>query len=276
MRKFQVSPIDWTGMDRSEWPDEYRTARHVPPPAVDIYRLDPATGEPHWDATEFGSTHEEALAGLVAKWPGAVVEENEDGGWVVRAPEPGAVVDERGVGDLAPLCSICDGLGHGYPGGPPCPIEDRGPGALDECEIEEEDLPPLSADERDRCYRLANHLLRTSRRLEATAHSIDRAVSYLPRRWSSSDQYVELAEHLRARAGATSEAAWLLLPGVTSSARTVQADDPTNPAWAGELHGTPATAEQIEASERAEQGLIRVDRTGRVASGSDTARVWVD
>jgi hypothetical protein len=20
-------------------------------------------------------------------------------------------------------CSICDGLGHGYPGGPPCPLE---------------------------------------------------------------------------------------------------------------------------------------------------------
>jgi hypothetical protein len=25
-----------------------------------------------------------------------------------------------------PTCSICDGLGHGYPGGPPCPLEDRG------------------------------------------------------------------------------------------------------------------------------------------------------
>lgn len=22
-----------------------------------------------------------------------------------------------------PTCSICDGLGHGYPGGPPCPLE---------------------------------------------------------------------------------------------------------------------------------------------------------
>jgi hypothetical protein len=21
------------------------------------------------------------------------------------------------------FCSICDGLGHGYPGGPPCPLE---------------------------------------------------------------------------------------------------------------------------------------------------------
>lgn len=28
--------------------------------------------------------------------------------------------------DEGPTCSICDGLGHGYPGGPPCPIEDRG------------------------------------------------------------------------------------------------------------------------------------------------------
>lgn len=25
-----------------------------------------------------------------------------------------------------PTCSICDGLGHGYPGGRPCPLEDRG------------------------------------------------------------------------------------------------------------------------------------------------------
>lgn len=25
-----------------------------------------------------------------------------------------------------PTCSICDGLGHGYPGGGPCPLEERG------------------------------------------------------------------------------------------------------------------------------------------------------
>lgn len=25
-----------------------------------------------------------------------------------------------------PTCSICDSLGHGYPGGPPCPLEDDG------------------------------------------------------------------------------------------------------------------------------------------------------
>jgi len=28
--------------------------------------------------------------------------------------------------DDGPTCSICDGLGHGYPGGGPCPLEDRG------------------------------------------------------------------------------------------------------------------------------------------------------
>lgn len=28
----------------------------------------------------------------------------------------------------AGFCSICDGLGHGYPGGGPCPLEDRGYG----------------------------------------------------------------------------------------------------------------------------------------------------
>jgi hypothetical protein len=25
-----------------------------------------------------------------------------------------------------PTCSLCDGLGHGYPGGGPCPLEERG------------------------------------------------------------------------------------------------------------------------------------------------------
>ena len=25
-----------------------------------------------------------------------------------------------------PTCSICDGVGHGYPGGAPCPLEMRG------------------------------------------------------------------------------------------------------------------------------------------------------
>jgi hypothetical protein len=28
--------------------------------------------------------------------------------------------------DEGPSCSLCDGLGHGYPGGGPCPLEDRG------------------------------------------------------------------------------------------------------------------------------------------------------
>ena len=29
-------------------------------------------------------------------------------------------------------CSICDGLGHGYPGAGPCPLEERGFGYDDE------------------------------------------------------------------------------------------------------------------------------------------------
>lgn len=28
--------------------------------------------------------------------------------------------------DDGPTCSICDALGHGYPGGRPCPLEERG------------------------------------------------------------------------------------------------------------------------------------------------------
>lgn len=41
-------------------------------------------------------------------------------------------LDERAPHDFPedfyepPSCSICDGLGHGYPGGPPCPLEMRG------------------------------------------------------------------------------------------------------------------------------------------------------
>jgi hypothetical protein len=28
--------------------------------------------------------------------------------------------------DEGPTCNICDGLGHGYPGAGPCPLEERG------------------------------------------------------------------------------------------------------------------------------------------------------
>jgi hypothetical protein len=30
------------------------------------------------------------------------------------------------LNEVGRSCSICDGLGHGYPGGRPCPLEDRG------------------------------------------------------------------------------------------------------------------------------------------------------
>lgn len=41
-------------------------------------------------------------------------------------------IDDNGVATLydndyeGPACSICDGLGHGYPGGGPCPLEETG------------------------------------------------------------------------------------------------------------------------------------------------------
>lgn len=40
---------------------------------------------------------------------------------------PGYVLVGRdsGLEDDGPTCSICDGLGHGYVGGPPCPLEDN-------------------------------------------------------------------------------------------------------------------------------------------------------
>jgi hypothetical protein len=32
-------------------------------------------------------------------------------------------IQDESYNDDGPCCSICDGLGHGYPGGPPCPLE---------------------------------------------------------------------------------------------------------------------------------------------------------
>jgi hypothetical protein len=32
-------------------------------------------------------------------------------------------IQDEAYNDEGPSCSICDGLGHGYPGGPPCPLE---------------------------------------------------------------------------------------------------------------------------------------------------------
>lgn len=32
----------------------------------------------------------------------------------------------EGWDDEGPTCRICDGLGHGYPGAGPCPLEERG------------------------------------------------------------------------------------------------------------------------------------------------------
>jgi hypothetical protein len=36
------------------------------------------------------------------------------------------LLDEDCGWDEGPTCSICDALGHGYPGGGPCPLEDSG------------------------------------------------------------------------------------------------------------------------------------------------------
>jgi hypothetical protein len=35
-------------------------------------------------------------------------------------------VDEDDQYDEGPTCSLCDAVGHGYPGGGPCPLEMRG------------------------------------------------------------------------------------------------------------------------------------------------------
>lgn len=36
------------------------------------------------------------------------------------------MLDEAIYEDGLRYCSICDGIGHGYPGGGPCPLEERG------------------------------------------------------------------------------------------------------------------------------------------------------
>jgi len=42
--------------------------------------------------------------------------------WDCECAQCVALQDEA-YNDEGPCCSICDGLGHGYPGGPPCPLE---------------------------------------------------------------------------------------------------------------------------------------------------------
>lgn len=58
-------------------------------------------------------------------------EDGEEPVIVTLASGTRVVLDEKGrpvlrVGRPVGFCSICDGLGHGYPGGAPCPLEDRG------------------------------------------------------------------------------------------------------------------------------------------------------
>lgn len=45
---------------------------------------------------------------------------------VPAAVHAGYVAAEEAQADEGPTCSICDGVGHGYPGGGPCPLEMRG------------------------------------------------------------------------------------------------------------------------------------------------------
>lgn len=67
-----------------------------------------------------------------------------------------------------------------------------------------------------------------------------------------------------------------------TTTRRIQIDNyDTAPKWAQALDGTPATAEQIEASDAAEQGLIRLRRDGTpIRPGQyhngGALRVWVD
>jgi hypothetical protein len=55
--------------------------------------------------------------------------------WTVRRLASGRLVDVDPDGHVhfeseqveeGPSCNICDALGHGYPGGGPCPLEETG------------------------------------------------------------------------------------------------------------------------------------------------------
>lgn len=60
----------------------------------------------------------------VRRFPsGNVVQVNADGTVTPVSDDDLADLDEHYEG---PTCSLCDGLGHGYPGGGPCPLEERG------------------------------------------------------------------------------------------------------------------------------------------------------
>ncbi len=59
-----------------------------------------------------------------------------------------------------------------------------------------------------------------------------------------------------------------------TTVRVLRSDDPANPAWADDLDGTPATADQIAASDAAPQGLIRIDPAGEIVERGGV-RVWV-
>jgi hypothetical protein len=67
------------------------------------------------DLTGIYFDHAVAIARLVAKGTDLLAAT-----WAIIGMED---TEEQQEG---PCCSICDGLGHGYPGGRPCPLEERG------------------------------------------------------------------------------------------------------------------------------------------------------
>lgn len=61
---------------------------------------------------------------------GKVAHVQADGSFRVLDPVEAANLDEYVYGPAEDpdvrYCSLCDGVGHGYPGGGPCPLEERG------------------------------------------------------------------------------------------------------------------------------------------------------
>jgi hypothetical protein len=48
------------------------------------------------------------------------------GGFAAARAAEDELFDRQGAAAWEPTCSLCDGVGHGYPGAGPCPLEETG------------------------------------------------------------------------------------------------------------------------------------------------------
>ena len=87
-------------------------------PSLNAVMYQPTDGD---DASRYARLHP-VPENDWAKWTGHSVADTYADRWTADEDEWDPDDDEY----EGPTCSICDGLGHGYPGGGPCPLEERG------------------------------------------------------------------------------------------------------------------------------------------------------